>query len=285
MARSQPYRLDPPVTKENLPQIVTNADEMFQILFEEVAALEDSITAVEETAATTTTTTLQPQMLGLFGSAVEGDRGMMGVPGLTGSQGLMGLQGPPGQQGDEGPAGAPGVAGAAGAAGANGADGQSNIPGPRGEDGDCASFIGGPTNKKVELSGDVLANLVSVPFAAGDFTGDTGTWTVASGDVNTFKYLVIDHMMLVTLELTSTSVDVATPPTILLVLIPAGKRAVNQSSFGHFFSDNGVNGFGLVQVNPGDPTHMRFLTPTIAAWTPSVNNTYVRCTILFEIET
>lgn len=37
--RPQPYRLDPPVNGENIPQIVQNADEMFQILFEDMAEL------------------------------------------------------------------------------------------------------------------------------------------------------------------------------------------------------------------------------------------------------
>lgn len=41
--RSQPYRLDPPVTETNLPQIITNADEMFQQLYEDLKAVNDQL--------------------------------------------------------------------------------------------------------------------------------------------------------------------------------------------------------------------------------------------------
>lgn len=78
--RSQPYRLDPPVNDKNLPQIVTNADEMFQILFEDIAALDASLTALED-------------------AGVEGDQGPVGPighPGQDGASDESPLWAPPG---------------------------------------------------------------------------------------------------------------------------------------------------------------------------------------------
>lgn len=100
MARSQPYRLDPPVTQENLPQIITNADEMFQILFEEIAALEAAITA----AGSSGTTVVQngQQLVFAFGDAAEGEPGPSGPPGQAGPMGPTGAPGIPGFHGSDG---------------------------------------------------------------------------------------------------------------------------------------------------------------------------------------
>lgn len=48
--RPQPHRLDPPVNAETLPQLITNADEMFQQLFEDLKAVNDQL-ALDEAAA------------------------------------------------------------------------------------------------------------------------------------------------------------------------------------------------------------------------------------------
>lgn len=101
MARSQPYRLDPPITQENLPQIITNADEMFQILFEEIAALEAAITA----AGSSGTAVVQSgqQLVFAFGdTAADGESGPSGPPGQTGPMGPMGIPGIPGSPGSDG---------------------------------------------------------------------------------------------------------------------------------------------------------------------------------------
>lgn len=96
--RPQPYRLDPPATPETLPQIVTNADEMFQILFED---LQELCAAVDALAASQGSTVVQSgqQLTFSFGDSVEGEPGPMGPPG---QQGATGPQGPPGVQGFNG---------------------------------------------------------------------------------------------------------------------------------------------------------------------------------------
>lgn len=68
--RPQPYRLDPPIDDKSLPQIVTNADEMFQMLFEDLAAVDSAVSILETAAATVTSgsgSSSTLQISGLFG--------------------------------------------------------------------------------------------------------------------------------------------------------------------------------------------------------------------------
>ena len=53
---------------------------------------------------------------------------------------------------------------------------------------------------------------LDVPFAAGNFTASAGTWTVASGDVNLYRCITVDRMMLIefALENTTTSSGMGT---------------------------------------------------------------------------
>ncbi len=96
--RSQPYRLDPPVNDDTLPQIVQNADEMFQILFEDVVALDSAIDAVDTSSSGSGSTVAGPT----GPPGLEGPPGEDGARGATGPQGLNGLQGVPGPQGLDG---------------------------------------------------------------------------------------------------------------------------------------------------------------------------------------
>ena len=103
--RSQPYRLDPPANEQTLPTLVTNADEMFQMLFEDIGALDAAIDAVEEIAnSANSTVVIGPR--GIQGDT--GDQGEQGYPGMHGIQGIqgpMGFPGMPGLDGDSGDSG------------------------------------------------------------------------------------------------------------------------------------------------------------------------------------
>ena len=171
MARSQPYRLQYPLT----PEQVEGIDEMFQILFEDLA-LAGSTPGVRGLAGE----------IGARGSdGLEGDEGPIGVPGLTGSPGTTGERGPSGPSGDDGEdglMGPPGVQGATGATGADGSGSGATIPGPQGDDGDPAWAPGpAPINVlPVEHGGTGLAVLPAnrIPYgnsvAAEPFLFTTG---------------------------------------------------------------------------------------------------------------
>lgn len=136
--RPQPYRLDPPVTDENLPQIVTNADEMFQILFEDVAAVNTAVDAVS--TASTTVSPTNPAVI-FIREEVEAD-GLI-IPGPSGAPGLAGEKGPPGTDGLDGDDGAPGPQGPIGPTGPQGPAGSgSGSMGPPGVDGEPGEDAG-----------------------------------------------------------------------------------------------------------------------------------------------
>ncbi len=154
--RPQPYRLDPPVSKENLPQIVTNADEMFQLLFEDVAALD---TAVDAVALTTGTTGASGQPIpgqdgvdGEDGLTIPGPVGPRGFPGLF----VVGADGEPGEDGVPGPQGVQGIQGPAGPAGSGSG---AVVPGMDGEDGAETFFITHPYSAYEERSVTTTGNI------------------------------------------------------------------------------------------------------------------------------
>lgn len=111
--RPQPYRLDPPIDPEVLPKLITNIDEMLQILFEDLAALDATVAALPTSSSSSSTSTSTTQTPA-FGFGQDGNDGMAGVPGIAGPAGPQGPPGPPGPEGDEGPPGPPGPPGADG---------------------------------------------------------------------------------------------------------------------------------------------------------------------------
>jgi hypothetical protein len=109
------------------------------------------------------------------------------VPGPQGIQGIQGVPGVPGPEGPEGPQGVPGVQGPPGIQG---------IPGPAGGD------------------------WVDIPFNAANFTADTGSWTVAAGNVVTHAYMVIGKTLWLTVWVSPS--NVAGSPTVLRIALPPG---------------------------------------------------------------
>lgn len=114
--RSQPYRLDWQPAKSldemnrRLSQLFTSADEMFQILFDDLGLADTSITNL--------TTTVNETIVN-GGGGGTGGAGKQGPPGLDGEQGEEGVQGPIGPKGLQGPSG---IMGPPGMDGQDGAD-------------------------------------------------------------------------------------------------------------------------------------------------------------------
>lgn len=113
--RSQPYRVDWQRAKDTtefnqrLGKLWTDADEMFQILFDDLRASDDAIDELLNAIATLTSSGGKP-----------------GPPGMDGQDGQDGEPGPPGPPGAQGAAGAAGARGPAGPPGMDGWDGDGD---------------------------------------------------------------------------------------------------------------------------------------------------------------
>lgn len=91
----------------------------------------------------------------------------------------------------------------------------------------------------------------NVTYASGDFSGNGSmTWTVESGDVSTFQYMIVNKTMWVNFYLLTTSIG-GTPNSTLYIKIPASKSAVTPTQNACAISDNGTARTGTVRVNPG----------------------------------
>jgi hypothetical protein len=112
--RSQPYRLDWQAAGSleelnvRLAKLFTDADEMFQLLFDDLGSTDTSInnltTVINETIINGggggTGSVGKQGPPGLDGE--PGEDGVPGPPGLQGNQGLQGITGPPGIDGEDG---------------------------------------------------------------------------------------------------------------------------------------------------------------------------------------
>ncbi len=89
----------------------------------------------------------------------------------------------------------------------------------------------------------------AVGYTAGDYTADTGTWTVDSGDLIAFSYVLIGKTMHISWVI-ATSSNSSAAATRMEILIPGGKSA-NRRVVGHgLVSENGTDFNANVQVIP-----------------------------------
>lgn len=159
--RGQPYRLDPNAIRRaedlatRLPEQITNADLMFQYLFEDLRKLYDQVQALVPSTNTVVVKTIvsTPGPIGMMGE--DGQDGDIGPPGQGSGSGTGGgltnaqiaarvlLDAPGGGSGgvagqQSASSGAQGPAGPTGPQGATGIQGITGVPGQDGDDSDPA---------------------------------------------------------------------------------------------------------------------------------------------------
>jgi hypothetical protein len=124
---------------------------------------------------------------------------------------------------------------------------------------------------------------ITPAFNAANFTGNGSmTWTVESGDVATYAYIISGKTMTVSLFINTTTVG-GTPNTTLQIAIPAGKVATKaMASATSRLLDNNVVAVGIMQVLASG-TVIQVLREDAAAYTASTNQTGFRGQLTFEI--
>jgi hypothetical protein len=151
--------------------------------------------------------------------------------------------------------------------------------------------VGGSSKFRVTKDGAVyergrtspIGEWTAPAFNAANFSGfGTMTWTVASGDVGAYAYSLIGKSMIVLIFLSSTTVA-GTPTSQLMVAIPGGFTAAKAASEMCQIIDNGSRTTGLLQVAAAGTT-VDISRLDAANFTASTDNTFVRGTIIFEVQ-
>jgi hypothetical protein len=140
------------------------------------------------------------------------------------------------------------------------------------------------TDLAVANGGTGISSLAatSVAFSAGDFTADTGTWTVEAADVQQYSYLSIGVLMIVHVTILNSSVSGS--PNELRIKIPGGKTCARRISIPATIIDNGTFRVGAAYAPSGSTT----LNVAIAAggtFATASNTTHVTGTFIIETTT
>lgn len=120
-------------------------------------------------------------------------------------------------------------------------------------------------------------------FAAGDYTSDSGSWTVAAGDRTTGAYALVGKTL--TLAFTVVTSDVGSTPGYLKLTIPGGYTASKTMGFPIRVQDNSATyTAGFARVTAGE-TFVRFYTSVNnGGWATSAASSGVEGVITFEIQ-
>jgi len=133
-----------------------------------------------------------------------------------------------------------------------------------------------------QLIGHEQGAWITPTFSAGDFSSDTGSWTVASEDVSTMAYRLSGRMLTVAYTLATTTVG-GTPSLLVINGGQIGgfthtKSIVNPS----IVNDNaGGNVLGYAQTIATSTAI--FLSEAVGPWATSNNATYLSGELTFEV--
>jgi hypothetical protein len=125
-----------------------------------------------------------------------------------------------------------------------------------------------------------MGDPIPVAFNAANFTGDTGTWTLTSGDHIALVCSLEGRHMTVAFQLQTTSVSGS--PNYLKIAIPGGYTAAYQVENKIRLSDNGTVRTGVAVVVSGENV-IRIYRDDLATFTTSTNLTDVRGVIPFWV--
>ena len=118
-------------------------------------------------------------------------------------------------------------------------------------------------------------------FSAGDYTSDTGAWTVASGNVVTFRYIVVGKMMTVLLTIESSTITGT--PGVLHIKIPGGYTSTK--SVWNLATDYNGSAYEtcVIRVLSSATLIDVYRYPNFAAWGATAGSHILRGEITFEV--
>ena len=125
---------------------------------------------------------------------------------------------------------------------------------------------------------------LDVPFASGSFTASAGTWTVASGDVNLYRYITVDQMMLIEFALENTTTG-SGMGTDLYIATPGFVSAQNTYNTGFFAAQGNIDEVGMISTRSGaNATSLVLTRADGSSWPSSVTDDLdIRGMIVLEL--
>ncbi len=162
------------------------------------------------------------------------------------------------------------------------------------ESNDCAAGIGYDTadltSGALQLGNNITGGTtvagnpwLTPTFSAGNFTANGSmTWTVESGDVQTYAYRIDGKLMTVLVTLATTTVG-GTLNSQLLIRVPASRTAAKRTVNPCFLADNGTRASGYLEVAAGG-TSIIVQRVDGSNFAAATNTTAVYGQITFEIQ-
>ena len=124
----------------------------------------------------------------------------------------------------------------------------------------------------------------TVPFNAGDFTGDGAmTWTVEAGDIVAFRYRRSGDTIEVNFSSVTTSVG-GVPDGELRVKIPGGFTASTYGFVAAYVTDNSTGKIGTCYTAPATTYVTCLPAPSGGNWAAAANTTGVNFMMRFQIQ-
>jgi hypothetical protein len=122
---------------------------------------------------------------------------------------------------------------------------------------------------------------ITVPFAAGNFTSDAGTWTVIAANQIAYSYQLAGRLLTLIVDIERTSV--AGGPAQLRVAIPNGYTVSAGFNYIGEVVDNGTTRVSSLASGAG-LGYVKFFADIFgAAWANSAANSFIAGTAIFEV--
>lgn len=148
-----------------------------------------------------------------------------------------------------------------------------------------ATYVYDATTGRWRLTSHTQGKAIGVTYASGNFLIAGGTWTVDSGDQTLFSYYLRGRLLLVEVQLDTTSVANGGGAGLLTIAAPGGYTPV--SNFYRslpFLGDNSTSATaGFLRIRTANGTQIEVGRADGAAFAASTNNTYVRGDLEYEV--
>ena len=128
--------------------------------------------------------------------------------------------------------------------------------------------------------GNAITDVITVPYSAGNFTSNAGSWDVAAGDVNNYQYQRVGNQMV--LEVALSGINVTGTVSELYLKVPAGVTIGTSTRTFSTYSDNGTPVVVLVRAVSGE-TNVRITKLAGGNFSTTANNSDFMFQFIFPI--